>query len=60
MSGQPQVGWEWPLTKGERKRKNTSKLRTKKQKRLFDEITETLRRARVLAAKMAKYSCAVK
>jgi hypothetical protein len=36
-----------------KKKKFTSKPRTKKQKRLFDEITETLRRARVLAAKTA-------
>src|ERR1700733_11804698 len=57
MSGQPQVGWEWPLTK--RRRKFTSKPRTKKQKRVFDEITETLRRARVLAAKTALPKSAV-
>jgi hypothetical protein len=57
------LGHEWPTAgwagvaphKREKKRKKnkTSKSRTKKQKRLFDEITETLRQARVLAAKTA-------
>jgi hypothetical protein len=51
MSGQPQVGWDWPFAK--RKKKFTSKPRTKKQKMLFDKITETLRQARVLPVKTA-------
>jgi hypothetical protein len=47
------LGGSGPLQK-EKKLHFTSKPRTKKQKRLFDEITETLQQARVLLAKMAK------